>query len=269
MHIPVWLLNQIVMALICSMVEGLFIQPTRIVYDTNHFMTQKKDQISIPISNNESIYNRPSKSQRVSTPMWRYHKPKKSIWNSKKSKSFAFEVSTEINSKAKSKSKSNEGKKKHSLTLYKKSQETLEHCLCKALLWALYVDEYGVSNINVEQDIGDVYLPDVIAFPSMGGNGKEEPLFWGESGRMSPKKAADLCRRYPNTHIVHMRWGMEGGVEHKFVYDMKRSIEPYLKYRNAPFHVVTVSGDPRDFFDEDGFIRISKQDLEWKELTLS
>lgn len=239
--------------------------------------------------------NRPSKSQRIqSVRPWRFEKPRKSMWDIKKSKTKIFQVHDKHNTKA-------------SITLRKKSNETLEHCLCKAILWALHVEKYGPMNIGVEWDIGDTYLPDVIAFPPSEKNEMNEkqnvsdlypdfedakqaqkyhipprvlpfdpetnkvaiaPLFWGESGRMSPKKAADICLRYPHTHIVHMRWGMDGGVQHAFVDDLYKKIKPTLSQRTAPFHVVTVKGDPRQFFDEDGNISVSNNDFVWRDLSL-
>lgn len=241
--------------------------------------------------------NRPSKSQRIqSSNPWRYQAPKKSTWDIKKSRALTFQVTEKERTQS-------------SIVLRKKSNETLEHCLCKALLWALFVEDFGPKNIGVEWDIGDKYLPDVIAF-SPPSNNKEkdkhyeegyddeldqmkyhqpprkisfetnsldpnnpvaehQPLFWGESGRMSPTKAADLSRRFPHTHLVHMRWGMEGGVEHEFVQKQLKKVKPTLSDRTAPFHVVTVNGDPRQFLDEDGNISVSKSDFVWMELKVN
>jgi len=59
--------------------------------------------------------------------------------------------------------------------------------------------------ISIEEDIGDVYLPDVVAFDSLSKErDADDVIFWGESGRVSSSKAVDLAERFPHTHIVHL-----------------------------------------------------------------
>jgi hypothetical protein len=99
----------------------------------------------------------------------------------------------------------------------------------KAFIVHLFFQEY--SNLEIEQDIGDPrYFPDVVSFSrktneariqkdeiynrnqSTTTNGAYHdpkiPLFWGESGRMRLDKACELAIRYPDTHIVWIRWGI-------------------------------------------------------------
>ena len=155
-----------------------------------------------------------------------------------------------------------------STVVYKKKQETLQHVLTMAMIWALYLEEY--PRLEIEQDISDPdYLPDVVSVDSDG-----VPLFWGESGRMKVHKAVDLLQRYPGTHIVHCRWGME-------ITDFSEPLEGYLQeqfdlglldlrsHRTAKFIFCSLPLDVWRFIDEDTMtIHITKADLKWKELEL-
>jgi hypothetical protein len=154
-------------------------------------------------------------------------------------------------------------------TLEKKRMESLQHVLTKAIIWKLFMDEY--PNMEIELDINDPnYLPDVISLDAT----TQEPLFWGESGRMKVHKAVDLLQRYPNAHIVHCRWGME-------IAQFAAPLEEYLQEKfdegtldlpsssKGKFLFCSLPLDVWRFIDEETMtIHISKDDLPWKELKL-
>ena len=141
------------------------------------------------------------------------------------------------------------------------------------MIWALFLDEY--PNLEIEYDIGDPnYLPDVVNTPTAAGG---DPLFWGEAGRVKVHKAVDLLRRYPNTLIVHCRWGMdidefskplENYLQEQFDLGLLLDLDG-LQNRTANFTFCSLPLDVWRFIDEDTMtIHITKDDLEWKELEL-
>ena len=151
--------------------------------------------------------------------------------------------------------------KKHTLVLEgqsfeKKRGETVQHVLVKAVLKKLFEDEYGT--MHIEHDTGDPdYTPDAVALNKDG-----EPVFWGESGRISVRKAVNLCERYPNTHIVHCRWGFPNVDE--FAREEERAIRKISRPGRYTFG--SLPNDVWKYFDDDGNIHISKDDVEWKEV---
>jgi hypothetical protein len=168
-------------------------------------------------------------------------------------------------------------------TLIKKREESLQHVLTKAVLWNLFLEDYG-PNLQIEYDIGDPdYLPDVVSVEENNNDNDnndndtpKSPLFWGESGRMKVHKAVDLLQRYPETHIVHCRWGM----------DLESISQPLMDYlqdemlekgnllelchRPGRFTFCALPLDVWRFIDEEtGSIHVTKKDLQWKELDFS
>lgn len=152
--------------------------------------------------------------------------------------------------------------------LQKKKYESVQHVLVKALLWKLFSTEY--PNIEIEKDIGDPsYLPDVISLANVKDDEGCKPLFWGESGRMSLEKALDLSQRYPDMHIVWMRWGIS-------LTDFVAQVAPALSSSSSSSSPASRSGRftlaaiPRkeiwEFVDDDGNVIISKEDVEWFEV---
>lgn len=81
----------------------------------------------------------------------------------------------------------------------KKPVESIEHVLMKAFLWALYLPAY--PGLTIEIPVGDRYKPDLVDLDNLG-----IPRFWGEAGKVSPKKMAALARRYKNTHFAIAKW---------------------------------------------------------------
>jgi len=143
-------------------------------------------------------------------------------------------------------------------TFQKKRGETLQHVLTKAILWSLYQDTH--PTIRIEYDIDDPdYLPDCVMVDE-----HDKVVFWGESGRMSIRKAVDLARRYPDTHFVHLRWAVP--VE-EFAPAIIRNIREIP--RTGRFEFASIPNDVWRFFDQNNKINIARKDLNWMKMELS
>jgi hypothetical protein len=155
-------------------------------------------------------------------------------------------------------------------TVEKKREESLQHVLTKAVIWKLFMKEY--PNLQIEYDIGDPdYLPDVVNVDDESVKEANDPVFWGESGRMKVHKAIDLMQRYPDMHIVHCRWGVGIEAFSKPLLDHLQetydSGELDLSYRKGKFTFCALPLDVWRFVDDDtGVIHVEKEDLEWEEL---
>ncbi len=86
------------------------------------------------------------------------------------------------------------------LVLIKRPEESTEHVLQKALLWALYLPSYPTLRVEVPLPTASRYKPDLLALD------EQHPLFWGECGVVSAAKLADLLHRYRGTHFVFSKW---------------------------------------------------------------
>jgi hypothetical protein len=142
-------------------------------------------------------------------------------------------------------------------TFAKKRGETLQHVLTKAILWSLYQDMH--PGILIEHQLqGSDYLPDCVCLDE-----ENRVLFWGESGRMSVQKAVDLAERYPDTHLVHLRWAVP--VE-EFAPEIIRNIKAREILRSGKFEFASIPNDVWRFVDENNKIKIDRNDLKWMEL---
>ena len=157
-------------------------------------------------------------------------------------------------------------------TLVKNRMESIQHVLTKAVLWKLFMDEY--PDIQIELDIGDPnYLPDVVSFDPTNSNNDNNthPVFWGEAGRMRVHKAIDLLQRYPDTHIVQCRWGVDidqfrtpllGAIE-----EQQEEHGLVLPVRTQPFTCCVLPLDVWRYVDESTMtVHITKEDLKWQTL---
>jgi hypothetical protein len=138
------------------------------------------------------------------------------------------------------------------IVFVKRSLEQTSHVLMKAFLWALYLPEY--PDLSVEIHIGDRYKPDVVQLDETG-----QPLFWGESGKVSPKKIQSLLRRYPRTHFAIAKWGMSLGPLVEVVTEAMAGFK-----RIAPFDLISFPSDsPERFINEGGDIEIDRASLDF------
>lgn len=88
----------------------------------------------------------------------------------------------------------------HTIDVVKRENESMQHVLMKALLWAMHADEYPA--VQIEAAIGDRYTPDCISLDAASG----EPLFWGECGRVEHGKVASIVGRFQRMHLVIAKW---------------------------------------------------------------
>jgi hypothetical protein len=133
--------------------------------------------------------------------------------------------------------------------------ESAEHVLMKAFLWALYLPQY--PDLTVEVKIGDRYKPDVVQMePTRFGDMR--PVFWGEAGQISVRKIESLARRFRETHFAIGKWETTLTPYVDIVQEATHSLE-----RIAPFDLIRFPGDSASrFIDRDGIIHITFADVE-------
>jgi hypothetical protein len=137
----------------------------------------------------------------------------------------------------------------------KKTNESAEHVIMKALLWALYLPDY--PEMSVEIRIGDRYKPDVVALDNDG-----KPRFWGESGQVGAEKIRSLARRYRATHFAIAKWDARLD---PFVELVKESLDGVK--RSAPFDLIGFPADSVErFIDDEGQIQIRHDQIKWMRL---
>ena len=133
----------------------------------------------------------------------------------------------------------------------KRQNESREHVIMKALLWALYLPEY--PNLLVETSIGDRFRPDVVQLAPDG-----TPVFWGESGQVSVRKLDSLLRRYPTTHFALAKWTSNLTPHAEIVADAVAA-----RRRHAPLDLIAFPEESAErFFGEDGEVSIGFGDVE-------
>lgn len=141
------------------------------------------------------------------------------------------------------------------MILAKNPNESGEHVLMKAFLWALYLPDY--PTLTVEIRIGDRYKPDVVALDEEG-----KPLFWGEAGQVSMEKVRALAKRYRSTHFAIAKWHTRLDPLEVLVTEAIEGIK-----RDAPFDLINFPADSAErFLDAEGHLQISKTDLEIRRL---
>ena len=141
------------------------------------------------------------------------------------------------------------------MILVKGLNESSEHVLMKAFLWALYLPDY--PTLTVEIRIGDRYKPDVVALDDEG-----KPLFWGEAGQVSMDKVRALAKRYRSTHFAIAKWHTRLDPVEALVSEALQGIK-----RDAPFELINFPADSTErFLDDEGHLQISRADLEMRRL---
>ena len=133
----------------------------------------------------------------------------------------------------------------------KRQNESREHVVMKALLWALYLPEY--PDLSVETSIGDRFKPDLVQLAPDG-----TPQFWGESGQVSVRKLDSLLRRFPTTHFALAKWTQNLTPHAEFVADAVAA-----RRRHAPLDLIAFPPESAErFFGEDGEVAIGFGDVE-------
>lgn len=136
------------------------------------------------------------------------------------------------------------------MVFFKKSFESDIHVLTKAFLWALYLQDY--PNLSVEIRIGDRYKPDLVQTSESG-----LPVFWGEAGRVSQRKAHYLVNRFRSTHLVFAKLNMSLEPIYRMIKKGTDSIA-----RAAPVDLISFPADSAErFIRPGGTIRIAFKDV--------
>lgn len=134
--------------------------------------------------------------------------------------------------------------------------ESDEHVLMKAFIWALYLPQY--PDLTVEIRIGDKYKPDVVQVDT-----NNKPLFWGESGKVSLDKIESLTRRYRDTHFAIAKWAMRLDPLVDVVREA-RAKHPLKNGKAPPFDLLSFPHDAAArFIREDGTVELTHDDIEW------
>ena len=147
------------------------------------------------------------------------------------------------------------GGQERRVVFVKRSGESLEHVLMKAMLWALYLPRY--PEMLVEVSIGGRYKPDLVQ-PRPGLDPASGPLFWAEAGKVGQKKLERLARQFADTHVVVGKWD-EALAPHAHV--VKRALKG--RERPAPFEFIRFPPDSAErFFYEGGRVTVTFADME-------
>lgn len=141
------------------------------------------------------------------------------------------------------------------IVIVKGAQESAEHVLMKAFLWALYLPQY--PELTIEMRIGDKYKPDVVMLDA-----ERKPIFWGESGQVSRDKIRSLGRRFRDTHFAIAKWEMSLALHVENVRSALEGLE-----RSAPFDLIRFPADSAErFLTPEGEIRLTHDMIDWVRL---
>lgn len=137
------------------------------------------------------------------------------------------------------------------IVFIKKSGETKDHVLGKAVLFALYHSLY--PDLTVEIPVGGRFKPDVVALGP-----EDEPIFWGESGMISIRKVRDLLRKHPDTRFAFLKHSPS--IE-SFVKEYRKAAgTKVLGTRRAPAELIGRPADLSPYIQSDGSITITRND---------
>jgi hypothetical protein len=138
------------------------------------------------------------------------------------------------------------------LVLIKRPNESAEHVIQKALLWAMYLPRYPHVRVEVPLAQPSRYKPDLLALDA-----HAEPIFWGECGEVSTEKLRFLVSRFRRTHFVFSKWNTRldpfAALIEAALHDSRRS---------APIELIGFPIDAADWIGEDGAIAIPKRGYE-------
>jgi len=132
----------------------------------------------------------------------------------------------------------------------KKPSESEAHVLGKAVLFALYRDEY--PDLTVEIPVEGKYKPDLVSFDEGG-----RPRFWAESGTVSRRKVADLLHKYPATHLVFLRHTLNVDT---FAELVEKACASLPRNRTAPVEIIGRPADLSPFIDKKHELSIRRSD---------
>jgi hypothetical protein len=88
------------------------------------------------------------------------------------------------------------------LVLVKRPEESGEHVVQKALLWAMYLPAFPTLRVEQRLPWPSRYKPDLYALDPTG----QQATFWGECGVVGVDKLRDVLRRHPATRFAFSKW---------------------------------------------------------------
>ena len=139
------------------------------------------------------------------------------------------------------------------LVLVKRPEESAEHVLQKALLWALYLPDFPSLRVEVPLPTPSRYKPDLLVFED------GRPRFWAECGAVSASKLQDLLRRFRHTHFVFSKWGGCDLGRHPFAGMIERALEGYRRTAAVEFICFPVTAT--EYIAPGGDITLSRGDV--------
>lgn len=142
------------------------------------------------------------------------------------------------------------------LVLIKRREESAEHVIQKALLWAMLLPEHPTLRVEVELPRPSRYKPDLLALDAA-----DEPLLWGECGEVSVEKLRFLLTRFRRTHFVFSKWSTR--------------LEPFASLigdalperRSAPVELICFPAAAAEWIAPDGEVSIDHAALETRKWT--
>jgi hypothetical protein len=127
------------------------------------------------------------------------------------------------------------------LVLLKRPEESGEHVMQKALLWALYRPTYPELRVEQRLPWPSRYKPDLYALDPTA----QRAVFWGECGMVGVAKLRDLLRRLPATHFAFSKWATGA---HAFAALIEDAIAGLA--RTAPVELVEFPEEAAGWFAE-------------------
>lgn len=124
------------------------------------------------------------------------------------------------------------------LVLIKRAEESGEHVLQKALLWARYLPAHPQLRVEQQLPFPSRYKPDLYALDPRA----QGVTFWGECGVVSRDKLRDLLRRHPATHFAFSRWGARDDAFAALVADALQDVR-----RTAPVELLGVPSEAAEW----------------------
>lgn len=129
------------------------------------------------------------------------------------------------------------------LVLVKRPEESGEHVVQKALLWALYLDRYPTLAVEQRLPFPSRYKPDLFALDARG-----DVTFWGECGVVGVEKMRALFRKHPATHFALSKWaarlGPHAALVEAALHGVRRAAA--VELIGFPEHAAEWIGDGRD-----------------------
>jgi hypothetical protein len=139
------------------------------------------------------------------------------------------------------------------LVLVKRPEETGEHVVQKALLWARHLPAYPGLRVEQRLPFPSRYKPDLYALDATGLG----LIFWGECGMVGAEKLRALLRGYPATHFAFSKWATRLEPYAALIEDALRGVR-----RAAPVELIGFPEEAAAWLDEGRELRVPRDALD-------